>query len=108
MRNRAAPQPSAGRTVPTLSGGGPLSGGHTSPSHAVKNGRRYRYYTSQTHLQERRRPAPATRVSAHDIEALVEAELQALLLDPAALLDYLGTCRNRRRGSPPLPCQATR
>jgi hypothetical protein len=61
-----------------------------SPSHAVKDGKRYRYYTSQRQLQEGRRPGRAMRIPTHEIEALVRAELQALLQNPGALLDLLG------------------
>jgi site-specific DNA recombinase len=61
-----------------------------SPSHAVKNGRRYRYYVSQTLLQGGGcLGGHVTRIPAHEIEALVVHELQALLLDPGALLDLL-------------------
>jgi site-specific DNA recombinase len=61
-----------------------------SPSHAVKNGKRYRYYVSQTLLQGGGcLRGHVTRIPAHEIEALVIHELQALLLDPGALLDLL-------------------
>ena len=65
------------------------AGAPMSPSHAVKNHKRYRYYTSQIQLQERRRAVRTMRVPAHEIEALVRAELAALLRDPGALLDLL-------------------
>jgi site-specific DNA recombinase len=65
-------------------------GERMSPSHAVKNGKRYRYYVSQTLLQGGGRlRGHVTRIPAHEIEALVVTELQALLLDPGALLDLL-------------------
>jgi site-specific DNA recombinase len=74
--------------------GGLLSDGEgerLSPSHAVKNRKRYRYYVSQALLQGRgRRPRnPMTRIPAHDLEAVVIAELRSLLQDPGALLDLL-------------------
>jgi hypothetical protein len=61
-----------------------------SPSHAVKNGKRYRYYVSQALLQGGGRVREhVTRIPAHEIEALVVTELGALLHDPGALLDLL-------------------
>jgi hypothetical protein len=61
-----------------------------SPSHAVKNRKRYRYYVSQALLQQRaHRTGQEARIPAHEIEALVVSQLQALLLDPGALLDLL-------------------
>ncbi len=47
-------------------------GNPMSPSHANKNGVRYRYYVSQALLQHRKAEAGSiSRVSAPDIEALV-------------------------------------
>jgi hypothetical protein len=60
-----------------------------SPSHAVKNGKRYRYYVSQALLQGGSLRGQVTRIPAHEIEALVVHELQAVLLDPGTLLDVL-------------------
>jgi site-specific DNA recombinase len=65
-------------------------GERMSPSHAVKKHKRYRYYVSQTLLQNRSsRTGQDARIPAHEIEALVVAQLQALLHDPGALLDLL-------------------
>jgi site-specific DNA recombinase len=65
-------------------------GERMSPSHAVKNRKRYRYYVSQTLLQKRSSgTGQEARIPAHEIEALVLSQLQALLLDPGALLDLL-------------------
>jgi DNA invertase Pin-like site-specific DNA recombinase len=65
-------------------------GQRMSPSHAVKNRKRYRYYVSQALLQQRaHRTGQEARIPAHEIEALVVSQLQALLLDPGALLDLL-------------------
>ena len=65
-------------------------GERMSPSHAVKNRKRYRYYVSQALLQHRtHRTGQEARIPAHEIEALVVSELQALLHDPGALLDLL-------------------
>ncbi len=59
-------------------------GRRMSPSHAVKSGKRYRYYI--THASELRDGAPAAwRMPAHDLEAAVVLRLEALLLDRRAL-----------------------
>jgi site-specific DNA recombinase len=65
-------------------------GERMSPSHAVKNRKRYRYYVSQALLQHRaHRTGQEARIPAHEIEALVVTQLQALLHDPGALFDLL-------------------
>jgi DNA invertase Pin-like site-specific DNA recombinase len=65
-------------------------GERMSPSHAVKNHKRYRYYISQALLQNRScKTKHPTRVPAHDLETVVVAELRSLLEDQAALLDLL-------------------
>ena len=56
-------------------------GNTMSPSHCLKKGRRYRYYTSQAVLQHRPETAGTlTRVSAPAIEQLVEDRLCALMV----------------------------
>lgn len=55
-------------------------GNRLTPSHAVKSGKRYRYYVSQAVIQ--RRPGSvgnARRIPAHDIEDLVLRRLAAFL-----------------------------
>ncbi len=61
-----------------------------TPSHAVKNGKRYRYYVSQPLLRNRgSRAGSGTRIPAHEIEAVVIREIRALLHHPTTLLDAL-------------------
>ncbi len=65
-------------------------GERMSPTHAFKNGIRYRYYVSQS-LIKRGRAKPsegACRVPASDLEALVEDRIRALLKEPAAILEF--------------------
>jgi DNA invertase Pin-like site-specific DNA recombinase len=62
-------------------------GNRFTPSHAVKNGRRYRYYVSQAAIKG----IPGSqgvplRLPAHDIEALVSARLRSLLGAPQELV----------------------
>lgn len=61
-----------------------------TPSHSVKNGRRYCYYTSQAAIKNpgRRVPTP-TRYPALDIERHVVAQLQRFMESKTELLDNL-------------------
>ena len=66
------------------------NGERMSPTHAIKNGTRYRYYVSQS-LIKRGRSKPsegACRVPASDLEALVENRIRAMLKEPAAILEF--------------------
>lgn len=55
-------------------------GNRLTPSHAVKKGKRYRYYVSQALIQGRPdRRGAAARIPAHDIETLVGRRLCAFL-----------------------------
>jgi len=83
--NAADPSPLAGKLFDDL--------GHAfTPSHATKNGRRYRYYI------ERRSESPAgsspsdrpKRIAASEIEGLLLDALSHFLKTPARLLDALG------------------
>ena len=61
-------------------------GERLSPSHAVKQGRRYRYYVSRHLIIEGRKPdRRGWRIPAADLENLVLARIRAWLSDPAAL-----------------------
>jgi hypothetical protein len=62
------------------------------PTYATKNGKRYRYYVSQTLTTGTRSSAPnAIRVPAADLERLVGARLCRWLSSPGELLDALNT-----------------
>ncbi|HEV7267615.1 MAG TPA: recombinase family protein [Falsiroseomonas sp.] len=57
-----------------------------TPTHAVKAGKRYRYYVSQTLITATRASSPGgRRVPAHDLEQLVIGRLRRFLADAAAL-----------------------
>ena len=65
-------------------------GDRMSPSHAVKNRKRYRYYVSQALLQGGgHRTGQEARIPPMRSKPSWSTELQALLLDPGALLDLL-------------------
>jgi DNA invertase Pin-like site-specific DNA recombinase len=57
-----------------------------TPTHANKNGRRYRYYTSQAVIRKREESDLPTRIPVHDLEAAVVGRILQLLLAPAELL----------------------
>jgi hypothetical protein len=57
------------------------TGDRLSPSHAIKNGIRYRYYVSQRLMQARRKDATGWRLPAKALEDVVVAELAGLLED---------------------------
>ncbi len=66
-------------------------GNRFTPSHGVKNGKRYRYYVSQVRIQQRpgTKGAP-TSIPAHEIETLVTSKLQSFLASPKEVADALG------------------
>ena len=69
------------------------TGDRLSPSHAIKNGVRYRYYISQRLMQARRKDATAWRLPAKAVENLVVAELAGLLEHQRQLHSIIGADR---------------
>ena len=53
-----------------------------TPTHAVKNGKRYRYYTSQAAVQHAINTPSITRFPAHQLEQVVLAQMQQFLQAP--------------------------
>src|SRR5258706_11110653 len=53
-----------------------------TPTHAVKNGKRYRYYTSQASIQKTGETPEITRFPAQGLEALVVSQVHLLLGSP--------------------------
>ncbi len=65
-------------------------GNRFTPSHATKNGRRYRYYTSQAVIKKSRgNHTGPVRIPALEIEELVLSQLSLLLRSPHRMLDIL-------------------
>ncbi len=66
-------------------------GNRFTPSHGVKNGKRYRYYVSQARIQQRlgTKGAP-TSIPAHEIETLVTTKLQSFLTSAKEVADTVG------------------
>jgi hypothetical protein len=66
-------------------------GERLTPSHAVKKGRRYRYYVSAALITaEAKDDTPSWRFAAQDIEDCVIRIIVDALISPAKLLDRLG------------------
>lgn len=66
-------------------------GNRFTPSHAVKRGKRYRYYVSQTAIQHRAAAEGGpTRIPAEEIEGVVCRKIQSLLRSPEQLLQSIG------------------
>ena len=53
-----------------------------TPTHAVKSGKRYRYYTSQASIQQMGEKPAITRFPAQEIEGLVISQARLLLQSP--------------------------
>ena len=67
-----------------------------SPTHAVKNGKRYRYYVSRDLIRNVSGPKQqGWHMPAHEIEALVICALQKFLVDEVALFDQLTLDQSR-------------
>jgi site-specific DNA recombinase len=54
-----------------------------TPTHSVKNGKRYRYYTSQTVVRNAGTKPVITRFPAQELEQFVMSQIHLLLRDPA-------------------------
>jgi hypothetical protein len=53
-----------------------------TPTHAVKNGKRYRYYTSQAAIQHGDKQPELARFPAQDLETLILSQIVGLLRSP--------------------------
>jgi site-specific DNA recombinase len=58
------------------------SGVRFTPTHSVKNGKRYRYYTSQTIVRNAGTKPAITRFPAQELEKFVTSQIHVLLQDP--------------------------
>ncbi len=64
-------------------------GQRMTPTHAVKNGKRYRYYVSRPLIIGARGDAAGLRIPAAEIEQIVTNRIRRLLSEPASLFDML-------------------
>jgi site-specific DNA recombinase len=60
-------------------------GNRYTPTHAVKSGRRYRYYTSQAVIRKQRKPSHLDRIPAQELEQLIYSRIHGLLSSPEEL-----------------------
>jgi hypothetical protein len=60
-----------------------------TPTHSNKNGRRYRYYTSQAVIKKTDKSSSPARIPAHDLESAVVDRILVWLKTPAELLTAL-------------------
>ena len=60
-----------------------------TPTHANKNGRRYRYYTSQAVIKKTGKGSTPARIPAHDLETAVVDRILDWLQTPTELLAAL-------------------
>jgi site-specific DNA recombinase len=64
-------------------------GWHMTPTHAVKNGRRYRYYVSHPLIAGTRAEGAGLRLPAAEIEQIVTNRIRRLLSQPTSLFEIL-------------------
>ncbi len=66
-------------------------GNRYTPSHTVKDGKRYRYYVSQAAIQRHQQlPSAPSRIPAHEIEQVVIASLRGFLQRKEELRQVVG------------------
>ena len=66
------------------------TGDRLTPSLAIKDGRRYRYYISQRLMQARKKEHSGWRLPAHELDLTVLASLRSVLEDQDRLYGILG------------------
>ena len=68
-------------------------GRRLTPTHSLKNGKRYRYYAvlSSSGRTSKNPDGPILRIAAHEIEQLVIAELKAYLTDHKRLVEHFSS-----------------
>src|SRR5260221_8883430 len=64
-------------------------GHRMTPTHAVKNGKRYRYYASRPLIVGARADADGLRIPAMEIEQIVTNRIRRLLSEPASVFEIL-------------------
>ena len=57
-----------------------------TPTHAVKNGKRYRYYTSQAAIQHGGKQPGLARIPAQELETLILSQIAGLMTSPEQCL----------------------
>lgn len=90
-RNRVAREAGGDANQPGLLAGllHDARGQPMTPTHAIKKGKRYRYYVSRPLLAERAGATCGQRLPAASLEPLIVERIRVLLADPGTLLDAL-------------------
>ena len=90
--NNAAPRRRPRATMPSMLTGlvFDAEGVRYTPTHAVKRGKRYRYYTSQSVIQHKE-PAGIGRIPAIELENIVQTRVRKLVTSPDELIRLIGT-----------------
>jgi site-specific DNA recombinase len=70
------------------------NGTQFTPSHTLKNGRRYRYYVSRPNKDGSQPALKPIRIAAQELEKLVCLRLQTFLKSPRSVLDEVGVTDN--------------
>ena len=65
------------------------TGDRLSPTHARKNGKRYRYYVSSRLIGARKKGSDGWRIPASQLKSLVEGQLNQIFSDKIRLADWL-------------------
>jgi len=65
------------------------TGDRLTPTQAIKDGRRYRYYISQRLMQERKKDPSGWRIPAHELDEAVLSSLRGILEDQNRLHRFL-------------------
>jgi site-specific DNA recombinase len=83
--NNQAHRTGKSRSTPSLLSGKLFdsSGVRFTPTHSVKDGKRYRYYTSQTVVRKAGTKPAITRFPAHELEQVVMSQIHLLLQKPS-------------------------
>ena len=84
LKNNKAHRSGGSRATPSLLSGMLFdsNGVRFTPTYAVKNGKRYRYYTSQTVVQQVGGKPAITRFPAQELEQFVKSQVHLLLQTP--------------------------
>ena len=84
QKNNQAHRTGRSRSTPSLLSGKLFdeNGVRFTPTHAVKNGKRYRYYTSQTVVRQSGTKPAITRFPAQELEQFVTSQIHLLLQAP--------------------------
>ncbi len=93
LTDNAAPRRRAGNTTSAAPLAGMMfdeTGDCLSPTHASKNGRRYRYYASHRLMTGERQRGDGCRLPAPKIEQAILSILRNALSDKAATIDLIG------------------